>query len=90
MTKTASGWRIEPSASGLQRRANGLYYEAWLKNATGLLVPVGTLNEAIHVTLWSGVPVTKFPALRVTQRVANGSPASSGRRVLMGTIRKQR
>jgi hypothetical protein len=89
LTKTGSGWRIELSASGLPRRDNGLYYEAWLKNPAGVLVPVGTFNEARHVTLWSGVPVTNYPTLTVTQQQANGNPASSGKRVLLGTIRKQ-
>ena len=88
LTKTAAGWRIELSATGLPRRANGLYYEAWLKNPAGILVPVGTFNDAAHVTLWSGVPVTKFRTLTVTQQTANGNPASSGKRVLTGTIRK--
>jgi hypothetical protein len=87
LTKTSSGWRIELSATGLPRRDGRNFYEAWLKNAAGVLVPIGTFNDARHVTLWSGVPVTKFRALTVTQQVANGNPASSGRRVLTGTIR---
>ncbi len=87
LTKTTSGWRIELAATGLPHRANGRYYQAWLKNAAGILVPVGTFNDAEHVTLWSGVPVTQFRTLTVTQQQANGDPASSGRRVLVGTIR---
>jgi hypothetical protein len=86
LTKTTSGWRIELSATGLPRREGAEYYEAWLKNAAGILVPVGTFNDARKVTLWSGVPVTKFRSLTVTQQVANGNPKSSGRKVLTGTI----
>ncbi len=86
LTKTTSGWRIQLSATGLPRREGTEYYEAWLKNAAGILVPVGTFNEARKVTLWSGVPVTKFRSLTVTQQVANGDPKSSGRKVLTGTI----
>ncbi len=86
LTKTGSGWRIQLSATGLPRRQGTSFYQAWLKNSAGLLVPVGTFNDARHVTLWSGVPVTKFRTLTVTQQVANGNPASSGRRVLTGTI----
>jgi hypothetical protein len=37
------------------------------------------------VTLWSGAPVTQFRTLTVTQQLANGNPASSGRKVLTGT-----
>ena len=87
LTKTTSGWRIQLSATGLPRREGKDYYEAWLKNADGILVPVGTFNDARKVTLWSGVPVTKFRSLTVTQQVANGDPKSSGRKVLTGTIR---
>ncbi len=87
LTKTASGWRIELTATGLQHLENGRYYEAWLKNQAGVLVPVGTFNDARRVTLWSGVPVTQFRALTVTEQRANGNPASSGQRVLGGTVR---
>jgi hypothetical protein len=86
LTKTSSGWRIELRASGLPRLANGRYYQAWLKNPAGILVPVGTFNDARQVTLWSGVPVTQFRTLTVTQQLANGNPASSAKRALIGTI----
>jgi hypothetical protein len=84
LTKTESGWRIELKATGLPHLANGRYYQAWLKNPAGILVPVGTFNDAQNVTLWSGAPVTTFRAFSVTEQLANGNPASSGRRVLVG------
>ena len=84
LTKTESGWRIELKATGLPHLANGQYYQAWLKNAAGILVPVGTFNDALNVTLWSGAPVTQFRAFSVTVQQANGNPASSGKRVLTG------
>jgi len=84
LTKTASGWEIKLSATGLPHLANGRYYQAWLKNPAGILVPVGTFNDARSVTLWSGVPVTQFRTFTVTEQLANGNPASSGRRVLVG------
>jgi hypothetical protein len=86
LTKTASGWRIELSAPGLPTLSNGRYYQAWLKDSAGTLVPVGTFNDANKVTLWSGVPVTQFRTLTVTRQQANGNPKSSGQRVLTGTI----
>jgi hypothetical protein len=86
LSKTTSGWQIKLSATGLPHIENGRFYQAWVKNAAGILVPVGTFNDAQHVTLWSGVPITKFRTLTVTQQLANGNPASSGRRVLVGTI----
>ncbi|HUO69347.1 MAG TPA: anti-sigma factor [Solirubrobacteraceae bacterium] len=85
LTKTASGWRIVLKATGLPHLANGRFYQAWLKNPAGVLVPVGTFNDARDVTLWSGVPVTQYRAFSVTIQQANGNPASSGLRVLTGT-----
>ena len=90
LTKTGSGWRIELAATGLPRLANGRYYEAWLKNAAGVLVPIGTFNDARKVTLWAGVPPPEYPSLTVTRQRAGGSPASSGERVLTGAIRPAR
>jgi Anti-sigma-K factor rskA len=87
LTKTGSGWRIQLSAAGLPHLVGGHYYQGWLKNGAGILVPVGTFNDARRVTLWSGVPVTQFRTLTVTRQQANGNPASSGKRVLVGTIR---
>ena len=84
LTEMTSGWEIQLSAAGLPHLANGRYYQAWLKNAAGILVPVGTFNDAEHVTLWSGAPVTQFRSFSVTEQLANGDPASSGRRVLVG------
>ena len=45
LTKTDSGWKIELHATGLPRRTDGEFYEAWLKSDAGLLVPIGTFNE---------------------------------------------
>ena len=87
LTKTGSGWRIELAATGLPRLANGRYYEAWLKNPAGVLVPIGTFNDASKVTLWAGVPPPEYPSLTVTRQRAGGGPSSSGERVLTGTVR---
>jgi hypothetical protein len=89
LTKTPSGWRIQLSATGLPRLANGRYYQAWLKSPAGVLVPVGTFNDARKVTLWAGVPPSGFPELTVTRQRADGNPASSGERVLLGPIRAE-
>jgi hypothetical protein len=90
LTKTPSGWRIQLSAIGLPRLANGRYYQAWLKSPSGVLVPVGTFNEARKVTLWAGVVPSAFPELTVTRQRADGNPASSGERVLLGAIHATR
>ena len=84
LTKTTGGWRVNLHATGLPRLANGRFYEAWLKNPKGVLVPIGTFNQPTNITLWAGVPPTEFPTLTVTRQLANGNPASSGERVLVG------
>jgi hypothetical protein len=85
LTKTSSGWRIELDSSGLPRLDGGRFYEAWLRNADGVLVPVGTFNEGRNVTLWAGVSPKDFTMLTVTREQADGDQASSGEKVLVGT-----
>jgi hypothetical protein len=84
MTKTPSGWDIRLHATGLPRREDGEFYEAWLKDDTGLLVPIGTFNDGREVTLWAGVPPSAFSTMTITQEVADGDQASSGQVVLVG------
>jgi hypothetical protein len=84
LTKTGSGWRIHLTATGLPRLDNGRYYQGWLKNAAGILVPIGTFNQATDVTLWAGVPPNDYPTITITRQQAGGGPASSGQKVLTG------
>ena len=86
LTRTTSGWRIELDASRLPRLEGGRFYEAWLRNAAGVLVPVGTFNESRKVTLWAGVSPKDFTTLTVTREQADGDQASSGEKVLVGTV----
>jgi RES domain-containing protein len=87
LTKTSSGWRIELDATGLPRRQGRLFYEAWLRNRAGVLVPIGTFNQSRKVTLWAGVSPKDYPSLTVTREQADGNQASSGEKVLVGTAR---
>jgi Anti-sigma-K factor rskA len=86
LTKTTSGWRIKLAATGLPRRDGGRFYEAWLKNRAGVLVPIGTFNDGRRVTLWAGVSPKDFRILTVTRERADGDQASSGEKVLVGTV----
>jgi hypothetical protein len=86
LTKTNSGWRIELDATGLPRLDNGRFYEAWLRNGAGVLVPVGSFNDGEDVTLWAGVSPKDFSTLTITQEAADGDQASSGQRILVGNI----
>jgi hypothetical protein len=86
LIKTASGWRIELDATGLPRLAGGRFYEAWLRDGAGVLVPVGTFNEGRKVTFWAGVSPESFTTLTVTRERADGDQASSGEKVLTGRV----
>lgn len=90
LTRTVSGWRIRLHATGLPRRDHGAFYEAWLKDDAGLLVPVGTFNQPDHVVLWAGVPPSSHPTLTITRQVADGDPASTGQVVLVGVTHRTR
>jgi hypothetical protein len=85
-TRTDSGWRIELDATGLPRLDDGRFYQAWLKDSDDLLVAIGTFNEGDDVVLWAGVSPLDYPTITVTEEAADGNPASSGRRVLVGPI----
>lgn len=88
LTKTSSGWRIELHASGLPRLDRGRFYQAWLRNGAGVLVPIGSFNEGKDVTLWAGVSPETFRTLTVTRERADGNQASSGEKVLVGTAER--
>ena len=85
-TKTSSGWRIDFYADGLPRLDSGRFYEAWLRDANGNIVPIGTFNEGEDVILWAGVSPVDFPTLTVTREQADGDQSSSGEKVLAGTV----
>ena len=86
LTKTTSGWRIELDATGLPRLDDGRFYQAWLRNAAGTLVPIGSFNEGENVTLWAGVSPADFTLLTVTRERADGDQSSSVEKVLVGTV----
>jgi anti-sigma-K factor RskA len=86
LTKTTSGWRINLHATGLTRLDGGRFYQAWLRNEAGVLVPIGTFNDGRKVTLWAGVSPRQFTTLTVTREQADGDQASSGKKVLVGKV----
>lgn len=89
MLRTDSGWEITLQASGLPRLDNGQYYQGWLRNAEGVLVPIGTFNEGTDVVLWAGVSPETFATFTITRESADGNQDSSGERVLVGTAVEQ-
>ncbi len=87
VTRNAAGFRVSLDAHGLPALAAGEFYQAWLKNAAGTLVPIGSFSSGDgRVTLWSGVSPKDFPTLTVTIESTDNVQAPSGRRVLVGTV----
>jgi|GEM_PF-336853 len=89
MIKTNSGWEIHLQAVGLPRLENGQFYQAWLRNADGVLVPIGSFNEGTDVTLWAGVSPETFSTFTITKEAADGKQDSSGQRVMSGSAVEQ-
>ena len=88
VVRNDGGFRITLDATGLEQLPAGMYYEAWLKDAAGTLVPIGTFSSSDeYVTLWSGVSPATFTTLTVTVEKADNVQASSGQVVLRGAIR---
>lgn len=89
VTQNDSGFRITLDAEGLPDLLAGEFYQGWLKNAVGTVVPIGTFSSGDdRVTLWSGVSPADFPTLTVTIETADNDQASSGRLVLAGEVQQ--
>ena len=87
ITRTDAGFRVVLDARGLQPLDRGEFYEVWLKNAAGTLVPIGTFSSSDdRVTLWSGVSPEDFPTVTITIESNDNNQASSGQRVLVGDV----
>ncbi len=87
VTQNDSGFRITLDAEGLPDLLAGEFYQGWLKNSVGTLVPIGTFSSGDdRVTLWSGVSPADFPILTVTIETADNNQDSSGRLVLAGEV----
>jgi hypothetical protein len=86
-TRNEAGYRITLDAHGLPALPADEYYQAWLKNASGTLVPIGTFSSSDgRITLWSGVDPSDYPTMTVTIEAADNDQTSSGRRVLQGEV----
>ena len=84
VTPEESGLRIELNATGLPRRDNGTFYQAWLRN-DDVSIPIGTFHNGKDVVLWAGVSLEDYPELTITQEEANDDQASSKLVVLSGS-----
>jgi hypothetical protein len=85
--RNGGGFRVTLDATGLPALPSGRFYQAWLKDRQGTLVPIGTFSSSDEtVTLWSGVSPEELPLLTVTVEERDGDQASSGQVVLAGEI----
>jgi hypothetical protein len=87
IVKEDAGYRITLDASGLPSLPKGSFYQAWLKDARGTLVPIGSFSSSNGtVTLWSGVSPDDFTTFTVTIEQTDNDQTSSGHRVLAGPV----
>jgi hypothetical protein len=87
ITRAPTGFHVTLDATGLPALASGEYFEAWLKNAAGVGVPIGTFtSSAERITLWSGVSPASFPIMTVTIETIGAGAVSSDRVVLTGEV----
>jgi Anti-sigma-K factor rskA, C-terminal len=85
--RNAAGFRIRLDAAGLPSLQPSEFYQAWLKNDAGTLVPIGSFSSSdASITLWSGVSPSDFPTMTVTIESTDNDQTSSGRRVLAGPV----
>ncbi len=91
---TPTGVSITLDVHRLVGAPDGFFYQAWVKGPAGL-VPIGTFHMRGDengkadepVELWSGVDLSDYPDITVTLEPEDGDPASSGQRVLAGTVK---
>ncbi len=87
ISRNNAGFRIDLDTHGLVPLPAGEFYQAWLKDSRGTLVPIGSFSSSDgHVTMWSGVSPNAFPTLTITIEAADGHQDSSGRKVLGGPV----
>ena len=87
ITHNNAGFRIEMYAHDLPMLHAGEYYQAWLKNAAGVGVPIGTFSSSDdHITLWSGVSPEVFPTMTISIESTDNNQSPSGRVVLIGKV----
>jgi hypothetical protein len=87
--RNRSGFRVVLDARDLPVLAAREYYQAWLRNAAGTVIPIGTFSSSQdEVTLWSGSSAVGFVRMMVTVESATDGADLSGRVVLVGDVRR--
>lgn len=89
VTENDAGYRVTLDGDGLARLdEKRQYYQAWLTNAQGTAVPIGTFTSCDDpITMWSGASPKAFTTMTVTLESTDNVQTSSGRIVLAGELR---
>lgn len=84
-----SGFRVALDADGLPALPGGRYYEAWLADANGTELPVGTFSSSRgEITLWAGLSSADFSRMTVTLESVDNDQAPSADVVLAGELHR--
>jgi hypothetical protein len=84
-----SGFRVVLDATDLPGLPAGRYYEAWLADADGTEVPVGTFSSGRgEITMWSGLSSAAFSRMTVTLESVDADQAPSSDVVLTGELHR--
>jgi hypothetical protein len=87
--RSRSGFRVALDAEGLTELPAGRYYEAWLADAKGTELPVGTFSSSRgEITLWSGESSGDFERMTVTLESVDDNPAPSTDIMLSGALHR--
>lgn len=76
VTELDGGLQIELDAPSLPRRVQGAFYEGWLLLDDGRLVPIGTFQTGIDVTLFAGIDLDDVTELLIALGEASPDGAS--------------
>lgn len=85
VTELDGGLQIELDAPSLPRRVQGAFYEGWLRLDDDRLVPIGTFQTGIDVTLFAGIDLDDVTELVIAQgeAVAGDGPRSGPDEVVL-------
>ncbi|MEW1956775.1 anti-sigma factor [Kineococcus sp. NPDC059986] len=81
--------RLHLAVHGVQAPAQG-YLEAWLLDADGGMVSLGTMaGDDMTVTVPAGIDLSRFDVVDVSREPLDGNPGHSSDSVLRGTLSKE-
>jgi hypothetical protein len=87
------GDRVDLAGAGLPPSRSGTHYEAWLQDAAGHMVSMGSftvgLDGRVTAEMTIAADATRYRIVDVSLERDDGNPAHSGRSVLRGAITRR-